>query len=397
MLRFIKRVRLQRHTLKPDPAIPSGSPRRASRAWLGTTGAAKFCRWRVKPLALKIMKTATLNLLHLCLALALPLASFGQASPHANSDGLIATIGGQPIYEQDLLPKLAPKLLELRTQEYQMKSTALEDLIGQRLLEAEAKKRGLSTEKLLEQEVESKVADPSDAEVEGYYLAIKNQVNQPFQDVKSVLQKGVKSLHIQQARQDYVDSLRAKMEVVVLMRPPKVEVAYDPARVRGDAKAPVTIVEFSDFQCPFCQKAQVTLKNLLAKYDGRVKLAFLDFPMRTLHPQAQVAAEASRCAEEQGKFWEYHDALFADQSKLDETGLVQTARGLGLDEKSFQSCLNAGKFKSQIEQDLQEGNKVGAAGTPAFFIDGIFVNGVRPEAEFEKIIDTELAAVRRKL
>jgi len=344
------------------------------------------------------MRTATLNLLHLCLALALPLASFGQASPHASSDGLIATVGGQPIYEQDLLPELAPKLLQLRTQEYQMKSTALEELIGQRLLEAEAKKRGLSTENLLEQEVESKVADPSDAEVEGYYLAIKNQVNQPFQDVKSVLQKGVKSLHIQQARQDYVDSLRAKTEVVVLMRPPKVEVAYDPARVRGDAKAPVTIVEFSDFQCPFCQKAQVTLKNLLAKYDGRVKLAFLDFPMRTLHPQAQMAAEASRCAEEQGKFWEYHDALFADQSKLDEAGLVQTARGLGLDEKSFQSCLNAGKFKSQIEQDLQEGNKVGAAGTPAFFIDGIYVNGVRPEAEFEKIIDTELAAaVRRKL
>jgi protein-disulfide isomerase len=343
------------------------------------------------------MKTATLNLLHLCLALALPLASFGQASPHANSDGLIATVGGQPIYEQDLLPKLAPKLLELRTQEYQMKSTALEELIGQRLLEAEAKKRGLSTEKLLEQEVESKVADPPDAEVEGYYLAIKNQVNQPFQDVKSVLQKGVKSLHIQQARQDYVDSLRAKTEVVVLMRPPKVEVAYDSARVRGDAKAPVTIVEFSDFQCPFCQKAQVTLKNLLAKYDGRVKLAFLDFPMRTLHPQAQIAAEASRCAGKQGKFWEYHDALFADQSKLDEAGLVQTARGFGLDEKSFQSCLNAGKFKSQIEQDLQEGNKVGAAGTPAFFIDGIYVNGVRPEAEFEKIIDTELAAVRRKL
>jgi len=166
------------------------------------------------------MRTATLNLLHLCLALALPLASFGQASPHVNSDGLIATVGGQPIYEQDLLPKFAPKLLELRAQEYQMKSTALEELIGQRLLEAEAKKRGLSAEQLLEQEVESKVADPPDAEVEGYYLAIKNQVNQPFQDVKPVLQKGVKSLHIQQARQDYLKSLRSGSEVVILLSLP---------------------------------------------------------------------------------------------------------------------------------------------------------------------------------
>src|SRR5258706_13258224 len=174
------------------------------------------------------MRTPTLNLFHLCLALALPLASFGQASPHASSDGLVATVGGQPIYEQDLLPKLAPKLLELRTQEYQMKSTALEELIGQRLLEAEAKKRGLSAEQLLQQEVESKVADPSDAEVEGYYLAIKNQVNQPFQDVKPVLQKGVKSLHIQKARQDYVDSLRPKMRSADLMRPPTAEAPYDP-------------------------------------------------------------------------------------------------------------------------------------------------------------------------
>ena len=340
------------------------------------------------------MRTATLSLLHLCLSLALPLASFGQAPPHPNSDGLIATVAGQPIYEQDLLPELAPKLLQLRSQEYQMKSKALEDLIGKRVIEAEGKKRGLSADKLLEQEVDTRVADPSDAEVEGYYLAIKSQLNQPFQEVKPTLQKAVKALKIQQARQDYADSLRAKIEVVVLLRPPKVEVAYDPARVRGDAQAPVIIVEFSDFQCPFCQKAQATLKDLLAKYNGQVKLAFLDFPMRTLHPQAQIAAEAARCAEEQRKFWEYHDALFADPSKLDEAGLVQTARGLGLDEQSFQSCLEAGKFKPQIEQDVQEGTKVGVAGTPTFFIDGIFVNGVRPKAEFEKIIDTELAAVR---
>jgi protein-disulfide isomerase len=340
------------------------------------------------------MRTATLSLLHLWLSLALPLASFGQAPPHPNPDGLIAIVAGQPIYEQDLLPELAPKLLQLRSQEYQMKSKALEDLIGQRVIEAEGKKRGLSADKLLEQEVDTKVADPTDAEVEGYYLAIKSQLNQPFPEVKPTLQKAVKALKIQQARQDYADSLRAKIEVVVLLRPPKVEVGYDPARVKGDPKAPVAIVEFSDFQCPYCKKAETTMKDLLTKYNGRVKLAFRDFPLRALHPQAQVAAEAARCAGEQGKFWEYHDALYADQSKLDEPGLVEHARSLGLDEKSFQSCLKAGKFKSQIEQDVQEGSKAGVAGTPGFFINGIFVNGAQPEAEFEKIINAELAAVR---
>lgn len=339
------------------------------------------------------MKTVRRSLLNICLSLLLPLAAFGQAPRQHSSGDAIAMVAGQPIYERDL-PDLAPKLLQLRSQEYQAKSKALEDFILQRVIEAEAKRRGVTTDRLLEEEVDSKIADPSEAEVQGYYLALKDQIKRPFPEVKPILEKAVKALKVQQARQDYTDSLRAKSDVVVLLQPPKVEVAYDPARVRGDAKAPVTIVEFSDFQCPFCQKAESTLKDLLTRYDGQVKLAFLDFPMRTLHPQAQVAAEAARCANEQGKFWAYHDALFADQSKFNEDGFAQTARSLGLDEKSFQSCLKAGKYKAQIDQDVQEGTKDGVSGTPAFFIDGVFVNGVQPEAEFEKIIDAELAAAR---
>src|SRR5439155_19777940 len=205
-------------------------------------------------------------------------------------------------------------------------------LIRKKLIDAEAQKRGISADKLLEQEVDSKVADPSDAEVEGYYLAVQGQANQPLQEIKPQIQKVLKLLKMQQARQQYGNALRAKAEVSVLLRPPKVEVGYDPARLRGEAKAPVTIVEFSDFQCPYCKKVQPILTDLLAKYNGRVKLAYRDFPLRTLHAQAQLAAEAARCAEGQGKFWLYHDALFADQSKLDEAGLVKTAQMLGLNE-----------------------------------------------------------------
>ncbi len=337
------------------------------------------------------MRIKRLNMLsRMLLCLALPLACLGQGASTAQPGDPIATVAGQSIYEQELLPALGPRLLQLRNQEYQMKSRALEDLIRQKLLEAEAKKRGLSSEKLLEEEVDSKISEPTDAEVEGYYLAQKNQLNQPFQEVKLQLQEALKLLKVQQARQDYADSLRAKAKVAVLLRPPKVEVGYDPARVKGNRKASVTIVEFSDFQCPYCKKAEATLKHLLAKYNGRVKLAYRDFPLRALHPQAQMAAEAARCAGEQGKFWEFHDALYADQSKLDEPGLAEHARSLGLDEKSFQSCLEAGKFKAQIEQDVQEGSKAGVAGTPSFFINGTFVNGAQPEAEFEKIIDAEL-------
>jgi len=309
--------------------------------------------------------------------------------PQASAGDPMATVAGQPIYEEDLA--VGSKLLQLRNQEYQMKSKALDDLIRKRLIDAEAQKRGISTDKLLEQEVDSKVADPSDAEVEGYYLAVQGQLNQPFQEIKTQIEKALKVLKTQQARQDYGDALRAKGEVSVLLQPPKVEVGYDPARVRGEANAPVTIVEFSDFQCLYCKNAEPILKDLLAKYNGRIKLAYRDFPLRTLHPQAQLAAEAGRCAEEQGKFWEYHDALFADQSNLDEAGLAKTAQNLGLDEKSFQSCLTQRKFKFNVEQDVQEGTNAGVSGTPGFFINGEFLSGAQPQAEFEKLIERELA------
>src|SRR3989442_1515172 len=339
-------------------------------------------------LRLRIVSISIITLLSCWMLAAL---CFAQGKPQASPGEVIATVAGQPIYEQDLAAELGPKLLQLRTQEYQMKSKALDELIRKKLIDAEAQKRGISADKLLEQEVDPKVADPSDAEVEGYYLAVQGQADQPLQEIKPQIQKVLKLLKTQQARQDYGDALRAKAETSVLLRPPKVEVGYDPARVRGGAKAPVTIVEFSDFQCPYCKKAEAILKDLLRKYNGQIKLAYRDFPLRGLHPQAQLAAEAGRCAEEQGKFWEYHDALLADQSKLDEAGLVKTAQTLGLNEKSFQTCLTGGKFKAQIEQDVQEGTQAGVSGTPGFFINGEFVNGTQTEAEFEKIIERELA------
>ena len=326
------------------------------------------------------------------LAFAAPFDLAAQTSPN-----LVATVDGQPIYEEELMSVAGTSLLEIRNQEYKVKSDALDKLVLKRLIEVEAKRRGLSAEEFLKQEVDSKVAEPSDDEAKGYYLAGKNQTTLPFDQVKSQVKRLLKATEIQQAREKYLDSLRAKADVAILLRPPKVEVSYDPARVKGDPKAPVTMVEFSDFQCPFCKKNAATMKDLLAKYDGRVKLSFRDFPMRTLHPQAQTAAEASRCAGEQGKFWEYHDALFAaDQPKLEETSLTAIARSVGLEEKSFGFCLAAGKFKAQIEQDVQDGTRAGVAGTPGIFINGVFVNGALPQVEFEKIIDRELAAAGGK-
>ena len=286
-----------------------------------------------------------------------------------------------------------PSLLELRNQEYKLKSDALDKLVLKKLLEDEAKKKGLTAEELLEKEVDSKIAEPSDDEARGYYLAGKDATTLPFDQIKSQVKRLLKGTEIQQAREKYADSLRAKADVTVLLRPPKLEIGYDPARVRGGPKAPVTIVEFPDFQCPYCKSAQATLNDLLIKYRGQVKLAYRDFPLRSLHPQAQTAAEAGRCAGEQGKFWEYHDALYADQKRLSQSDLLDTARRLSLDDKALASCLASRRSRAQIEQDVQEGTKAGVAGTPGFFINGVFLDGAAPAAEFEKIINSELHAI----
>src|SRR5262245_54095917 len=211
----------------------------------------------------------------------------------------LATVAGQPIYEQDLMSVAGPGLLDLYKQEYKLKSDALDKVIRKKLIEVEAKKRGLSTEELLKQEVDSKISEPSDDEAKGYYLAVKGQTTLDFDNVKAQVKQLIKNNEIQLARDKYAYSLRDKSEVAILLQPSSVTVNYDAARVQGNPDAPVTIVEFADYQCPFCKKSEDTLKALLSKYGDRVKLAFLDFPLSEIHGQAGSAAEAARCAGEQ--------------------------------------------------------------------------------------------------
>ena len=216
-------------------------------------------------------------------------------------------------------------------------------------------------------------------------------------ELHSVRQKLVlNESELHQTRQELLERLQERGGPAILLQPGKVHVASDPARLRGSPQAPVMIVEFSDFQCPFCRKVQSALKNLLETYQGQVSLAYRDFPLRGMHSQAELAAEASRCAVEQGKFWEYHDLLFGNPDKLNRSGVAGMAQSLGLDEKQFDACLASGKYTKQIEQDLQDGIRAGVEGTPGIFINGILLSGAQPEAAFDKIIRAELAAPKEK-
>src|SRR5262245_23219381 len=189
---------------------------------------------------------------YLCLSMALlPVCCLAQSSGAAKSTEIVATVGGQPVTEDDLLPSIASKLVSLRNLEYQMKKQALDNLIDQRLLEAEAKRKGIAADKLLKQEVDAKVAEQTDAELNAYYLAQKTELNRPFNEVKAQIERSLRQAKAQ-ARQAFYAHLREQAKVVVLLNPPRIEVGFDPTRVRGNPNAKVMIVEFSDFQCPYC-------------------------------------------------------------------------------------------------------------------------------------------------
>ena len=302
----------------------------------------------------------------------------------------VATVGDQTIYDTDLASSVEGQLQPLRSQEYDIKRKALDNLVEQKMLENAAKAKGITTEQLLHNEVDSKVKEPNDDVIQGYYLAQSARLNRPLDDaLKTQLRQAIKNSQLQQLRQDYMKQLRAENKVVVLLSPPRVQVASDSKRLRGNTKAPVMIVEFSDYQCPYCHQVEPTVKDILAKYGDKVSLSYRDYPLSTIHPYAMIAAEASRCAEEQGKFWEYHDQLFA-ASSLEKNSLVEYARNLKLDDKQFESCLTSEKYKADIDKDQLEGRNAGVNGTPGFFINGVFVNGAKPESEFTSVIDDEL-------
>jgi len=301
----------------------------------------------------------------------------------------VAIVEGEAISAQELSDTATAQLLPLRNQEYEIQTKALEKLIRQKLLELVAKKKGISAEALLRKEVDRKVAEPRPAEVLAYYLAQRDRNRQPFTQVKSQLREALKREEIEYARDSYLDRLRSQANVVVLLKPPRAKVTYDAARLKGNPQAPVVIVEFADFQCPFCRQEEGALKNVLAKYGTEVALAYRDFPASQLHPLAEQAAEASRCGGEQGKYWQFYDLLMA--GRLDSPNLKQYAHDLKLDEKQFDSCLSSGKYKAAIEDDRQDAQHLGVVATPTFFINGILMVGAEPEENLSRLIEQELA------
>jgi protein-disulfide isomerase len=315
-----------------------------------------------------------------------------QVTPSAD---VIAEVNGVFITNADLEEGLGQTLAKLNEQIYSVKRTRLDALIEDRLLALEAKARGMSTTALIETEITGKIVPVTDREVETFYETSKAKLQGDLTKWQAEIRTYLQGQRVNARRQAYLRQLREAAKVEVFLTPPPVfraTVTVDGSPARGAADAPVTIVEFSDFHCPFCRKVQPVLTELLSRYGDRVRLVYKDFPIDNLHPQARAAAEAARCAGEQGKFWEYHDRVYAGPTDGSPAALRAMAEAVGLILRVFDECQSSRKYQAAVQKDLQEGAGLGITGTPGFFINGRFLSGAQPIEAFVRVIEEELAA-----
>jgi protein-disulfide isomerase/Zn-finger nucleic acid-binding protein len=314
------------------------------------------------------------------------------STPVAKISGKVVTAG-----ELDELVKKDLAQLEQQYQEqrHQLRRSALEAMLRQKAFEERAKAKGITRDELVQQEIVAKIPEPSDEEIRALYDRAKASGQQlpPMDQVKGEIARFIKNQKSQGALAEYYDKMKQEMGVEILLppyEPPKVAVdATGPSK--GPADAPVTIVEFSDFECPYCVRAEETVKQVLAAYPGKVRLVYRDYPL-PMHAKAPKAAEAAHCAADQGKYWEMHDKLFANAQKLEVSDLKAHAREVGLDGGKFDQCLDSSEKAKVVESHKKAGEEVGVSGTPAFFINGRLLTGAQPLDAFKAVIDDELKA-----
>jgi protein-disulfide isomerase len=343
------------------------------------------------------------SLLALCTAGAAGAASATDESapPPLSSHTVVATIGRERITEADVAAanreafdklekdyNLALRQVRLKQlqQRHDLLQQRLDALLDARALDLEAKARGTTTAAVL---ADIKVPAVTEEEERQFYEDNKTRTKETFEALQARITEHLASEHNQSATRSFYDGLRRKYGITSLVEPYRVAVAAT-GPSRGNDAAPVTIVEFGDFQCPYCREAEASLHTILTRYPGEVRLVFRNLPLASLHPNATAAAEAAVCAGRQGMFWEMHDAMYENQQALSPGGLKEIAKHVGLKSEGFDACMADPGTKEAVESDMKAADELDVTGTPYFFINGRPLNGSVPLEQFESLITDEL-------
>lgn len=328
-------------------------------------------------------------------------ASCADASLALADTTVVGKFNGQPVTYSDLGPELR-RAEERALRAYcdavfTTRTTALDNHVTETLVEAEAKKAGQSADEWVRAEVDKRVPEPSEADIQAFYDKQKGAMGEqlpPLEMVRPQVVAFLKREKSEAAVTEVIDALKknAKLEKSLPdVRSPPIDLAAAAhTGVKGARGAKVQLVEFADFQCPYCTRAAETVKALQEKYGDKVEFQYRHFPLRQIHPQAQRASEIAQCAGEQGKFWEVHDALYANQQALDEQSAIGHAVAVGVDQAKLTECLSSGRAAAQVDVDFKKGEEAGVEGTPSFFLNGRKFEGNPTPAGLSQAIDEAL-------
>ncbi len=311
----------------------------------------------------------------------------------APSQGAAFKMNDQVITEAELYKGIEGDLYDAEMKVFEIKLNRLHALVMEKLMEADPNKKGLTNDEFLDRfiaqgiKVEKKEIDAFIKERGIPQEHINEQMNERIVNYLTMEKKKV-------AVEAWMGKQTAKSPVEVYIQKPTrpvFEVPSENAPFIGKADAKVTVVEFSDFQCPYCAKGAEVVTALKKKYGDKIKVVFKNFPL-PFHNHARTAAMASLCANAQdGKhFWKLHDHMFANQTKLSADDLKAQAKTMGLKSDEFNECLDKEKFAARVDQDVAEGQAVGVKSTPTFFVNGMLINGAQPLEVFSELIDEQL-------
>ncbi|MBI4212454.1 MAG: thioredoxin domain-containing protein [Deltaproteobacteria bacterium] len=333
------------------------------------------------------------NALTFCLVILALGCSKGISTPKNTVSGgtqdVVATIGEVKITDAELTEAAKSQLKKLDTEIYQIKKNALDDMIEEKLIADAAKKKNMTPAVFLREEVDSKVTDPTEDEIKAFYNARKGPDTPDYATAKPQIIGYLRGNQQNKARRELLASLRKEANVKVSLEVPRIEIDLSDAPSVGPQNAKVTLVEFSDYQCPFCARVRPTIWRLVEEYKNDLKYVFFDFPL-SFHKDAQKAHEAAYCADDQGKYFEFHKKLFDQQRNIKPEDLKKYAKELQLNQKKFDECLDSGKYEARIRENTQKGANAGVSGTPAFFVNGIMLSGAQPYEAFKEAIESEL-------
>jgi protein-disulfide isomerase len=314
--------------------------------------------------------------------------------PQGASHAPVASVNGRIITRDELDQRVRSQLQALEERIYQLRASALHALIGEVLIEQEARRRGITVNDLIA-EIAAK-ARVEAAEIAAAYERSRSQlVGLPEFEAMEQIRENLARRRRAEAYRSFVEDLRKRAEVQIFLEPDaRLTVAVDPGAdpIRGPADSPITIIEFADFECPHSRKAQGALQRLLGENPDKVRLVFKHFPLPS-HPSAFLAARASLCAQEQGRFWEYHDALFSATPPFSRPDLQVLAERIGLERKRFADCLSSDRHSDRISEHVRSAQAAGVTGTPTFVVNGRIYRGALPYDDWDSIVRQQMRAL----